>query len=435
MDDAHQEPRPEPPSPVVEPSKPRLLKVLGPGFIAGASDDDPSGIGTYSQAGAQLGYALAWSMLFTFPLMTATQMVSARIGRTTGRGLAGILRQHYPGWLLHSIVLLVLTANIINIGADLGAMADATRLVIGGPQVLYVIAYAVICMAMQIFLQYTRYVSVLKWLALVLLAYVATLFMAKVSWRKALTGLVIPHLGFDKDQITTFVAILGTTISPYLFFWQAAQEAEDVRTMPRRRILKRAPEQGERALERIALDTVVGMAVSNLIAVAIILTCAATLHASGVTTIETSAQAAQALKPVAGALAEAIFAVGIVGTGLMAVPVLAGSAAYAIGEARKWPIGLSRQPTEPQAFYGTIVLATLIGMGLNLTALDPIEALYWSAVINGVVAVPVMAVMMWLSASQKVMGPFVVTGWLKALGWAATAVMAVAVVAMAIVVL
>jgi NRAMP (natural resistance-associated macrophage protein)-like metal ion transporter len=417
-------------SAVVEPTKPRLLGILGPGLITGASDDDPSGIATYSQAGAQFGYALTWTMLFTYPLMTAVQMVSARMGRTTGRGLAGNLRQHCPPWLLTSVVMLLLVANAINIGADLGAMADASRLVLGGPQVLYVLLFASVCIALQVFLQYARYVSVLKWLTLFLFAYVATLFMVKVSWAEVAERLVVPEVNWDKDYLTTIVAVLGTTISPYLFFWQASQEAEDVRTLPDRQILKRAPEQGEGALNRIHLDTFIGMGFSNLIALAIMITAAATLHANDITNIQTSAQAAEALRPIAGSLAETIFALGVIGTGLLSVPVLAGSAAYAVGEARKWPTGLARQPMEAKAFYAVICIATFVGMIMNFTPVDPIRALYWSAVINGVVAVPVMAIMMWLAAAPKVMGEFAVTGWVKALGWAATAVMAVAVLAM-----
>jgi NRAMP (natural resistance-associated macrophage protein)-like metal ion transporter len=417
-------------SAVVEPTKPRLLGILGPGLITGASDDDPSGIATYSQAGAQFGYALTWTMLFTYPLMTAVQMVSARMGRTTGRGLAGNLRQHCPPWLLTSVVMLLLVANAINIGADLGAMADASRLVLGGPQVLYVLLFASVCIALQVFLQYARYVSVLKWLTLFLFAYVATLFMVKVSWAEVAERLVVPEVNWDKDYLTTIVAVLGTTISPYLFFWQASQEAEDVRTLPARQILKRAPEQGEGALNRIHLDTFIGMGFSNLIALAIMITAAATLHANDITNIQTSAQAAEALRPIAGSLAETIFALGVIGTGLLSVPVLAGSAAYAVGEARKWPTGLARQPMEAKAFYAVICIATFVGMIMNFTPVDPIRALYWSAVINGVVAVPVMAIMMWLAAAPKVMGEFAVTGWVKALGWAATAVMTVAVLAM-----
>jgi Mn2+/Fe2+ NRAMP family transporter len=416
-------------SAVVEPTKPRLLGVLGPGLITGASDDDPSGIATYSQAGAQFGYALTWTMLFTYPLMTAVQIVSARVERTTGRGIAGNLRQHCPPWLLTAIVTMLLIANAINIGADLGAMADASRLVLGGPQVLYDLLFAAICIALQIFLEYSRYVSVLKWLTLFLFAYVATLFVVKVSWTEALQSLVVPSLHWHKDYLTTVVAVLGTTISPYLFFWQASQEAEDVRTAPARQILKRAPHQGEGALNRIHLDTLVGMGFSNFIALAIMIT-AATLHANNVSDIQTSAQAAQALRPIAGSLAETIFALGVIGTALLSVPVLAGSAAYAVGEARKWPTGLARQPMEAKAFYAVICIATIVGMIMNLTPIDPIRALYWSAVINGVIAVPVMGLMMWLAAAPKVMGEFVVAGWVKALGWAATAVMALAVAAM-----
>jgi len=419
-----------PPSPVVGPSKPRLFSILGPGLITGASDDDPSGIATYSQAGAQFGFALTWTALFTYPLMTAVQIVSARIGRTTGRGIAGNLRQHYPQWLLTSIVFLLLIANTINIGADIGAMADATRVVFGGPQVLYVLVFAAVCISMQIFLQYTRYVSVLKWLTLVLFAYIATLFMIRVEWGKALTSLVVPSVQWNKDYLTTVVAVFGTTISPYLFFWQAAQEAEDVRTIPHRQILKRAPDQGPDALRRIDADTFVGMGVSNLIALAIMITAAATLNANNVTNVETSAQAAEALRPIAGSLAETFFALGVVGTGLLAVPVLAGSAAYGVAEARKWTIGLSRQPMEAKAFYTVICIATIVGMVMNFTPINPIRALYWSAVLNGVVAVPVMVVMMWLATSPKVMGDFFVTGWVKSLGWIATLVMAAAAAAM-----
>ena len=270
----------------------------------------------------------------------------------------------------------------------------------------------------------------LKWLTLFLFAYVATLFTVKVPWGEALRSSVVPSVHWDKDYLTTVVAVLGTTISPYLFFWQASQEAEDVRTLPARQILKRAPEQGEGALNRIQLDTFVGMGFSNLIALAIMITAAATLHANNVVDIQTSAQAAEALRPIAGSFAETIFAFGVVGTGLLSVPVLAGSAAYAVGEARKWPTGLSRQPMEAKAFYAVICISTIVGMIMNFTPIDPIRALYWSAVINGVVAVPVMAIMMWLAAAPKVLGEFVVTGWVKSLGWVATAVMVVAVIAM-----
>jgi len=418
------------PSPVVGQSKPRLLDVLGPGLITGASDDDPSGIATYSQAGAQFGYSLSWTMLLTYPLMAAVQMISARIGRTTGRGLAGNLRQHYPNWTLQIFVALLATANTINIGADLGAMADSTSLVLGGPRTMYVAMYGMLCIGLQVLLQYTRYVSYLKWLTLALLSYVATLFMVDVHWGDALSQFVMPSLSWKTEYIQTIVAVFGTTISPYLLFWQASQEAEDIRAVPERQVLKRAPEQGPNALKRIELDTLIGMGVSNFIALAIILTTAATLNASGVTDIETSAQAAEALRPIAGNYAATIFALGVLGTGLLAIPVLAGSAAYAVGESRKWPIGLARQPKEAKAFYGTIVVATAVGVLLNFTSINPIKALFWCAVINGLVAVPVMALMMSMAGNAKIMGDFAIGGWLKGLGWTATATMAVAAVAM-----
>jgi Mn2+/Fe2+ NRAMP family transporter len=343
------------PSAVVEPTKPRLLGVLGPGLISGASDDDPSGIATYSQAGAQFGYALTWTMLFTYPLMTAVQIVSARMGRTTGRGIAGNLRQHCPPWLLTSIVLLLLIANAINIGADLGAMADASRLVLGGPQVLYVLLFAAVCIALQMFLQYTRYVSVLKWLTLFLFAYVATLFMVNVPWTEALQSLAVPSIHSDKDYLTTVIAVLGTTISPHLFFWQASHEAEDVRTVPARQILKRAPQ-----LHRPCNPD----------------------HGRGFTAREQRHRypnlfsGGRGLAAHRGLVRGNDFALGVIGTGLLSVPVLAGSAAYAVGEARKWPTGLARQPIEAKAFYAVICIATIVGMIMNFTPIDPIRALY-----------------------------------------------------------
>jgi NRAMP (natural resistance-associated macrophage protein)-like metal ion transporter len=411
-------------SPVVEPTKPRLLSVLGPGLITGTSDDDPSGIATYSQAGAQFRFAISWTMLFSYPLMTVVQEISARIGRTTGRGIAGNIRLHYPNWLLQSIVLLLLIANTINIGADLGAMADALALIVGGWQLLYVVFFGALSVVLQVFLQYTRYVAVLKWFTLSLFAYFATVMVVHVPWDEAARGFFIPTLSEDTQFWTTVVAIFGTTISPYLFFWQASQEVEDTHENPEREPLVRAPEQARDAIGRIRLDTYVGMAFSNLVALAIMITAAATLHASGVTNVESSTQAAEALRPVAGRFAFLVFAMGVIGTGLLAIPVLAGSAAYALGESRKWPVGLARQPMEAKAFYATIALATMIGASINFTALNPIKALYWTAVINGVVAVPVMAVMMVMSGNTKIMGTAPVSGGLRLVGWAATLGMA-----------
>jgi NRAMP (natural resistance-associated macrophage protein)-like metal ion transporter len=410
----------------------RFLGVLGPGLITGASDDDPSGIGTYSQAGAQFGFGIGWTMLLTYPLMAAIQEISARVGRTTGHGIAGNLCRHYPAWLLRAIVPLLFIANTINIGADLSAMADATKLLVGGPAIVYVFVFASICVAGIVFTNYNRYVFVLKWMTLSLFAYVAALLAAKVDWTAALTGVLLPRITLSADFFTTLVAILGTTISPYLFFWQASQEAEDVKTNRQRRPLVRAPQQATDAFQRIRADTLIGMAFSNVIALAIILTTAATLHESGVFDVQTSTQAAEALKPIAGEFAFIIFALGIVATGLLAIPILAASAAYAIGEAFRWPTGLSRRPSKAPAFYGSLTAAAVLGVAITLSPIDPIKALYWSAVINGVVAVPVMAIMMLMTAQSRIMGKFTITGWLRWLGWTSTIAMAVCVAGMAV---
>ena len=404
----------------------RLREVLGPGLITGASDDDPSGIATYSQAGAQFGYALGWTMLFTYPLMSVVQMISARIGRVTGHGIAGNLRRHYPAWLTTSLVSLLVIANTINLGADLGAMADATALVSGAPGWIFLILFAAFCALSEVFMRYGNYVRILKWLTLALLAYVLTLFLVDVPWPEAVRGIVIPHVRLDSTTLTMIVAILGTTISPYLFFWQASQEAEDVREFDDREPLKCDPLEGRSELLRIELDTLAGMGASNLVALAIILTAAATLHVHGITDINTSADAAEALRPVAGSYASAIFALGIVGTGLLAVPVLAGSAAYALGEAFRWPVGLDCKPKRAKAFYGTIVAATAAGALMNFTPINPIKALYWAAVINGVVSVPVMAVMMLMATRKSIMGVFTITPAMRLIGWIATVLMGLA---------
>ena len=401
----------------------RIAGQLGPGLITGASDDDPSGIATYSQAGAQLGFSISWTMLLTYPLMTAIQQISAQIGRTTGRGIAGNIRLHYPNWLLQSIVALVFVANTINIGADLGAMADSMRLLIGGPALLYVVMFGALCAVLQVFIEYNRYVFVLKWLTFALFAYVGTLAVVKIPWTEVLYGLFIPTFAPDVAFWTTVVAVLGTTISPYLFFWQAAQEVEDIRAVAERKPLVKKPQQGPNAMRRIRIDTYLGMAFSNLIALAIIITTAATLHASGVTQVETSGQAAEALRPLAGPLAFSLFALGIVGTGLLAVPVLAGSAAYAVAEARRWRLGLWRKPKDAPFFYATLALATVMGIVVNFSPINPIRALYYSAVINGVVAVPVMIILMHMTANPKVMGKFRVSDGLRVLGWLSTFIM------------
>jgi Mn2+/Fe2+ NRAMP family transporter len=406
--------------------------MLGPGLITGASDDDPSGIGTYSQAGAQFGFSISWTMLFGYPLIVAIQQISAQIGRTTGRGIAANVRQHYPNWLLHVIVGLLFIANTINIGADLGAMGDVVTLLIGGPHLLYVVLFGALCALLEVFMQYRRYVAVLRWLTVVLFAYFGTIMVVQIPWAQAIRGFLIPTFAPDAAFWTTVVAVLGTTISPYLFFWQASQEVEDIRAVPERKPLVKAPTQGPDAIERIRLDTYIGMAFANLVALAIMITTAATLNANGITDIQSSSQAAEALRPVAGPFAFALFALGIVGTGLLAVPVLAGSAAYAVCEARKWPAGLSRKPVRAKAFYATLTLATLIGVMINFSPINPIKALYWSAVINGVVAVPVMITMMHMTHRPEIMGEFPASDGLRLVGWIATAVMAVAALIMAV---
>ncbi|MET3665795.1 divalent metal cation transporter [Caulobacter sp. 1776] len=415
--------------PVVEQSvRPGALQVLGPGLITGASDDDPSGIATYSQAGAQFGYGLGWVLLFSWPLMCAIQEISARIGRVTGRGIAGNLKRHYPPLVVHSVVSLLVIANVINIGADLGAMAAALKLLIGGPALVYVAGFGLLSVLLEVFSRYARYVSILKWLTLSLLAYVGVAFVVHVPWARVAPSLLVPRITLDAPYLTAVVAILGTTISPYLFFWQAEEEVEDVQARPPALPLLRAPEQAATEFRRIRLDTYLGMGASNAVALFIVVTTAATLHAHGVTDIQTSAQAAEALRPIAGPLAFFVFALGIIGTGLLALPVLAGSCAYALGETFGWPVGLARRPRQAKAFYGAIALATLVGVGLNGSAIDPIKALFYAAVINGIVAAPVMALMMHLSSHKAAMGDFKLHAGLKLAGWSATAVMAAATV-------
>lgn len=412
---------------VVGPSKPRLWKMLGPGLITGAADDDPSGIATYSQGGAQFGFRLGWTLLLTFPLMVVIQALSARIGRTTGRGVAGNLRKYYPRWLAQTIVALLFIANTFNIGADLGAMAEASRLLLPAiPIWAYLIFFSATCMAGQMIFHHARYVSILKWLTLSLFSYFAVLCVVHVPWFELFRGLVWPSLTLNRDFWLMVVAILGTTISPYLFFWQAAQEVEDTKAKPAEAPLLGKPGQGPAALARIRLDTLIGMGISNLVALAIMATSAATLHVHGVTEITSGAQAAEALRPLAGSFAFALFALGIIGTGLLSVPVLAGSAAYALGEARRWAVGLSRHPRHARAFYAAIIAATLVGAAGNLLSISPVKALIWSAVLNAIVAVPVMALLMRISTNAKIMGDFKVSGWWTVLGWLATAVMTVA---------
>jgi NRAMP (natural resistance-associated macrophage protein)-like metal ion transporter len=407
------------------------LGKLGPGLITGAADDDPSGIAAYSQAGAQFGLSMLWTLLFTYPLMVGIQVISARIGRVTGHGLAGNLRRHYPHWLVYGIVGLLLVANTINIAADVAAMGEAVRLLAGGQAHLYAVGFGLLSVLLQVCVPYTRYVRALKWLTLALLAYVGTVFAVHLPWRWFLSTAVLPpQLPWRPQYITTIVAVFGTTISPYLFFWQASQEVEELHAHPGARALRRTPRLAGADFNRIKVDTYIGMAFSNLVAFFIMLTTAVTLHVHGVTDIRTSAQAAQALRPVAGQFAFLLFTMGIVGTGLLAIPVLAGSAAYAMAGAFRWKSSLEYPPSAAPHFYGIIVIATLAGVTLIFTPVDPIKALYWSAVINGVISVPIMAVLMLMAARADIMGRLVVGRRLKHTGWLCTAVMAVAVIAM-----
>jgi len=412
------------------PNEQAWWKKLGPGLITGAADDDPSGIATYSQGGAQFGFDIAWTLLFTYPLMVGIQMASARIGRVTGQGLTDTFSRICPRWIVVGLVALLVAANVINLGADLNAMGDAAAMLLPGPEGLYVLAFGGVSLLLQVLLPYARYVRVLKWLTLSLFAYVGVAFGAQVDWGDALHATAWPTITWNKAYVTTVVAILGTTISPYLFFWQAAQEVEEIKRVPQDQPLRIAPDQIRSHLRRIKVDTYVGMGVSNLIAFFIIIATAATLHAHGVTHIETTRQAATALKPIAGELAFALFAAGIMGTGMLALPVLAGSAAYAVASLAKVRKGLDRPWKTAVPFYAILTAAMAIGAGLGSAGIDPIKALYWAAVINAVIAVPIMVAVMIAASSRRIMGEIVLSMKWKCLGWAATAAMAAATVTM-----
>ena len=403
---------------------------MGPGFVTGASDDDPSGIGTYAQAGAQFGTGLLWTMLFTYPLMVAIQEISARLGRVTGRGLALNLRHICPRWLLYVLLALLAITNTVNIGADVSAMAAASQLLFGGPALAYAIGFAAISIVLEIFVPYHRYAKILMVLTGSLAAYVATAAVVEIPWADALRRSFVPELRSDASYFMMIVAVFGTTISPYLFFWQASEEVEEERNDAAAKPLLRAPWQGPTQLRRIRTDTLIGMGASNLIAWFIMLTTSATLHRSGTRDIESAAQAAAALEPIAGKFAAWLFAAGIVGTGLLALPVLAGSVAYALGEAMHFRIGLELKPKAAPRFYAAITLAMVLGAAMNALPLSPMKALVYTAVLNGVVAVPIMIMVMRLAMDHEVMGRFVTPPVLAVLGWAATAVMLVATIVM-----
>ena len=406
---------------------PSFLRHVGPGVVTGAADDDPSGIATYTQAGAQFGTGLLWTVFLSLPFMIAIQMVSARIGRVTGQGVAANLRDHMPRWLLLGLVGLLVVANTINIAADIGAMGEALQLVVGGGQHFHSLAFGAVTVLLQVFVPYRRLAHILKWLTLTLFAYVAAVFVVDVPWGHVLHDLVVPKLQWRSDYWMMIVALLGTTISPYLFFWQASQEVEELRQKGGRR---GSDAEVWRALRRVKLDTWIGMIFSNAIAFFVMVVGGAVLFKAGIHDVTSAAQAADALRPLAGDFAFWLFAGGIIATGLLAVPVLASSAAYAVAEAFGWEEGLERHWHEAKRFYAIIGIATLAGTALDFTPVDPMKALYWSAVINGVVAVPIMAAMMMLVAREKVMGAFVASRRTRWLGWAGTALMGFAVLMM-----
>jgi NRAMP (natural resistance-associated macrophage protein)-like metal ion transporter len=405
---------------------------LGAGLITGAADDDPSGIATYSQAGARFGFATLWTVWLTLPLMIGIQAVCAHVGRVTGRGLAANMSRCLPRPLTFSLVALLLAANVFNLAADLGAMGEAMTLLLGGNAALYVALLAVLSIALEVLVPFVRYARLLKLLTMSLLAYALTTLVVRVPWAEALHRLLVPTLRHDRDYLLTVMAMFGTTISPYMFFWQAAQEVEEEEEAREEPLLLQ-PAAAHDALRRIDFDTVVGMVYSNVIGFFVVLAAAVVLHGNGVHAIEDAAGAARALQPLAGRFAGTLFAIGIVGTGLLALPVLAGSAAYALAEVFRWSSGLDRRFDEARLFYGLIILATLAGALLGVTPVEPMRMLFWAAVLNGVISVPLMVAVMWLATRKEVMGPLVIRSWLRLLGWLATAAMAAVVVAMLLV--
>ncbi len=416
---------------MINPLPPRVswFRRLGPGLITGAADDDPGGIATHSQVGAQFGVNLMWTVALTYPLMTAIQSICARIGRVTGEGLAANMARVLPRWLVHVIVASLFVANTVNIGADLAAMGAAARLILGWGEIAFAVAFAAGSMLLQVFVPYHRYVHVLKWLTLSLFAYVGVVFTVDINWLEVMRGLLWPQVAFSQEVLIAIVAVFGTTISPYMFFWQSAEEVEDEKLAGDGSLLDH-PEDAPAELDRIAWDTFIGMGFSSLISFFIVLTTAVTLHTNGITDIATSADAAQALRPIAGEFAFLLFSLGIIGTGLLALPVLAGSAAYAIGELRGWRIGLEEKPRNAKAFYAVIALAFALGLLILFLPIDPIKALFWSAVLNGLIAVPLMVATMIVVSNRRHLGSFVAPIGLKIVGWLATAVMAAAALAM-----
>ena len=402
---------------------------LGPGLITGAADDDPSGISTYSVTGAAFGYMPLWTAIFSFPLMTAVQLMCARLGMVTGRGLAGVVRRKYPPWVLWGACALLIVANVFNIGADLGGMAEATEMVTGIKAYWWTPFYTLLIISLLFFSSYRQIARVFKWLTLILFAYVVAAFLAKPDWAAVLEATFIPHVEWSSAFLATLVAILGTTISPYLFFWQASQEVEDESAHGRTTVQEREGASDEE-LRTARTDVLTGMFFSNLVMYFIILTTAATLHAHGQTHIATARQAAEALRPLAGHGAYLLFTLGLIGTGMLAVPVLAGSAAYAVSEAKEWRGTLEDRPHLSRKFYTVIAVSMLLGLVLNFVGFDAIKMLFYSAVLNGVLSPPLVVLVVLLTSDPKVMGERVSSRTLRWLGWATAAIMTVAALGM-----
>jgi NRAMP (natural resistance-associated macrophage protein)-like metal ion transporter len=409
----------------------RIFAVFGPGVITGAADDDPSGISTYSVAGAAYGYATLWIALLTFPLMAAVQLMCARLGIVSGQGLAAAVRGNYPRWVLWGACLILIVANVINIGADLGGMAEATELVTGIRPLFWIPFYALLILGLLIWTSYKLIARVFKWMTLVLFAYVLTSFFAHVDWKQALLVTLVPHLEWSRGFLAVLVGILGTTISPYLFFWQAAEEVEEERAQGKKTVAQRKGATTEE-LKDARTDTVVGMFFSNFIMYFIILTTGATLHAHGLTNITTAREAAEALRPLAGNGAYLLFTLGLIGTGMLGVPVLVGSSAYAVAEGANWRGSMSDQPKKARAFYGVMALAMALGFALNYLGLNAVKMLFWSAVINGLLAPPLILLVILLTSNRKVMGKHVNSPLLGYLGWATFVVMTAAAAGMLI---
>jgi NRAMP (natural resistance-associated macrophage protein)-like metal ion transporter len=424
------------PRPLIHTLRHRLsrspLAFVGPGLITGVADDDPSGIVTYTQAGARFGLGMLWTMPLAWPLMAVVQEMCARIGRVTGKGLAANIASAFPSYVAIGAVLLLFLANTLNIAADIAAMGEVAELVTGFDRHLMTAVFVIATLVLQVFVPYHRYVHILKWLTFSLVAYILVVFTVRVPWGQVALRTILPDIKFDATTAQMTVAIFGTTISPYLFFWQASEEVEDMDGRKDARLVSRDDAAAPVELRRIARDTWFGMFVSNAVAYAVILAAGVTLHVAGIFTIDTAAQAASALKPVAGRAAFLLFAVGILGVGLIGVPVLAGSAGYAVGEALGWRTGLEHDVRDARGFYGIIAVSVLAALVIQYSPINPMQALYWSAVINGIVAVPLTIIVVVLASRSSTMGPFTSSRWAQAIGWITAGVMATAVVCMAL---